>query len=194
MEIIHNDFCTKPGNRIRFVRASMDDRLERVATLPCGGEVMFAREDSLAALYDMARSGTQYDPTIDEDRWQVLCPYRDSKACPGWDGLRKVLREVAEKVRMNDDGLVEDAGVEDDEKFPNGKACAARIRNGNGVAGPIIGTGYGEINLPEEIIEVARKCGEAAKAAQDAARADDDGKCVHGGIIAFLARLFGRGT
>lgn len=186
----YNCFCTKPENGWRFGLGAKD-RLEKVGRLPCGGEIYFLREDPLAALYEAARGGAKYDPTIDEDRWHVLCPYLKRKTCPGWDGLRKMLGEVAEKKRTDQ----VTAMPRGDENFLDGDADGTRVRNGNGVAGPILGTRYGDIDLPEEIVQVARECGEAAKAAENAARADAHGEKVnvcHGGIIAFFKRLQGR--
>ena len=186
-----NCFCTKRENEYRFTEAKEANRMEMIQYLPCQGMLLFMREDPLAALYEATRGGAKYDPTIDEDRWEIVCPYRERKTCPGWDGLRKMLREVAEKRRANQVG----ATTTGDENFLDGDANGTRVRNGNGVTGPILGTRYGEINLPEEIVKVARECGEAAQAAEDAARADAHGeevKVCHGGIIAFIRRIFGR--
>lgn len=186
-----NCFHTKPENAYRFAEAKEAGRLELIQYLPCEGALLFMREDPLAALYEAARGSAKYDPTVDEDRWQICCPYLEREACPGWDGLRKMLRGVAEKKRANQSSTVPTG----DENFLYGDANGTRVRNGNGVAGPILGTRYGEVELPKEIVEVARECGKAAQAAKDAASTDAHGEDVevcHGGIIAFFKRLIGR--
>lgn len=191
---VANCFHTKKENGWRFDKALLEERYEEISVLPCGGRINFMREDPLAALYESISSGPNYNPAVDEDRWQIVCPNLKREACPGWDCLRKVLREAAEKERVNNEALMQGTTVEENEYFPNGNAYAARIRNGNGVAGPIVGTRYGYIEIPKEIVEVARECGKAAQAAEDAARANAHGEDVevcHGGIIAFLKWFFG---
>lgn len=188
--MMYKVFYTKEKNGWRFSKGSQDRRLESIGQLPCGGEIFFLQEDPLAALYEAARGGAKYDPTVDEDRWQVACPDPERETCPGWDCLRKMLRCVAEKKRANQSSTMP-AG---NENFLYGDANGTRVRNGNGVTGPILGTRDGEINLPEEIVQVARECGKAAQAAENAARANAHGEEVevcHGGIIAFLKWFFG---
>ena len=188
-DMVYTYFYTKPENGARFSLEGKN-RMENVGRLPCGGEILFLREDPIAALYEATRGGAEYDPTIDEDRWQVLCPHLKIETCPGWDGLRKMLRDTAEKKRTNQASTMP-AG---NENFLYGDANGTRVRNGNGVTGPILGTRYGEVELPKEIVEVTGECGEAAQAAENAARANAHGEDVevcHGGIIAFLKWFFG---
>lgn len=70
-----------------------------VFLFPCGGRLVYLKEDTDATFRRLAAGKTDYDPTVDVDRYFVVCPVGGGEPheCPAWDAVRRALQFAKEK-------------------------------------------------------------------------------------------------
>ena len=70
-----------------------------VLPFPCGGRLVYLKEDADVTFRRLAAGKTDYDPTVDVDRYFVICPVGGGEPheCPAWDAVRRALQFAKEK-------------------------------------------------------------------------------------------------
>lgn len=70
-----------------------------VLLFPCGGRLVYLKEDTDVTFRRLAAGKTDYDPTVDVDRYFVICPVGGGEPheCPAWDAVRRALQLAKEK-------------------------------------------------------------------------------------------------
>lgn len=184
---VRNWFCGAPLRDGRnFHRAT--ERFASVCLLPCGGELVFVKEDPSLAVELRSACCDKYNPSLDIGRYVVLCPIRDKhvRECPWWEAFREVFARRHVQTAHIAPGAV---GIGQDVR--DADAHAPWIGYRDGAAGPVAVRFGFELEMPKDIVQVAEEC---RRAAEPAERAADVVQGVHGGwIIAFIRRLIRRG-
>ena len=203
--------CTKPGNRKRFYHPWT--KVIEIYKLPCGAKLYFLAEDTAIAHEAHAIRQFEYNAGADIDRYalSVTCEEVEFDRCPAFQKMRELVGSHMLDGREYDRQAVT-IQVEPDPL--DGKPTVASVCHGDGRCGPIA-VDYRDSSddwLPT-LKKVAAECKYnsndscdanvvvSEKAPDDAGKGDavtdnrvpDGDKNVHGGIIAFFRRLFGRG-
>ena len=194
--------CTKPGNINRFSGGNAwhirefapsrgkDARCQLEHKRFC--RVTFLFEDELLGAVRAIVGKGDYDPTLDIDRYLVECKgfYREGCVCPVFEKLRTV--------------LAVNAAARKDHVNTMQRGSDAYICHGDGRVGiiaPVLEYDIELIPPADELQAICEKCEYCPRQTDDDA---DDGKMidsyvidrgfrkVHGGIIAFFKRLFGK--
>lgn len=204
-------YMTKPANANRFnewASGVLDPRKAKILMielLPCWATLVFLPEDAGLARERLSGVESDYDPTVDEDRFAVFgrCEAHDG-GCPCFEELRHVL--AIEKDSGVRDGIASHA----DFHLCHGYARIPRIHKGDGLVGPVSDRNESERLIPlASVCEISRCCEYAAR---DSSKRGQDGKDVvgdvgkgcagggtdghdetfHGRIVSFLRRIFNR--
>ena len=70
-----------------------------ILLFPCGGRLVYLKEDADVTFRRLAAGKTDYDPTADIDRYAVVCAVGgvEKHECPAWDAVRRVIGLAKEK-------------------------------------------------------------------------------------------------
>lgn len=92
------EYCTYMTKRCMASRFD-DGNYSGVLRFPCGGRLVYLEEDADVTFRRLAAGKTDYDPTIDVDRYFVVCPVGGGELhkCPAWDAVRLALLFAKEK-------------------------------------------------------------------------------------------------
>lgn len=203
--------CTKPGNKKRFHHPWSNVIV--IYKLPCGAKLCFLAEHTTIAHEAHAIGQFEYNAGADIDRYalSVTCEEVEFDRCPAFQKMRELVGSHVLDGREYDRQAVT-IQVEPDPL--DGKPTVASVCHGDGRCGPIA-VDYRDSSddwLPA-LKKVAAECKYnsndscdanvvvSEKAPDSAGKGDavtdnrvpDGDKNVHGGIIAFFRRLFGRG-
>ena len=202
--------CTKTGNRKRFHHPWA--HVIVIYKLPCGAKLCFLAEDTAIAHEARAVRQFEYEAGADIDRYalSVTCEEVEFDRCPAFQKMRELVGSHMLDGREYDRHAVT---IEVEPDPLDGKPTVASVCHGDGRCGPIA-VDYRDSSddwLPA-LKKVAAECKYnsndscdanvvvSEKAPDSAGKGDavtdneapDGGKNVHGGIIAFFRRLFGR--
>lgn len=203
--------CTKPGNKKRFCHPWSNVIV--IYELPCGAKLCFLAEHTTIAHEAHAIGQFKYNAGADIDRYalRVTCEEVEFDRCPAFQKMRELVGSHMLDGREYDRQAVT-IQVEPDPL--DGKPTVASVCHGDGRCGPIA-VDYRDSSddwLPA-LKKVAAECKYnsndscdanvvvSEKAPDSAGKGDavtdnrvpGGDKNVHGGIIAFFKRLFGRG-
>ena len=186
--------CTKRRADVRFSRYSENLISLRTGYAGKGDRVLFelyhlAEGDRLTDIL-AAVCKRDYDPAVDIDRYLLDCfgVNRDIDRCPVFEAVRAAL----EKERLRRVNLGNDAGD---------YARCADVGCGDGYVGPILGVfSFDPEFIPSqaELEKICLGCDKCRNSGCD--QAENANQVIkqelkqrtHGGIIAFLRRMFGR--
>lgn len=89
-------YMTKRSMSSRF---GFDAHFSGILLLPCGGRLVYLKEDADVTFRRLAAGKTDYDPTADIDRYAVVCAVGGGEPheCPAWDAVRRVIGLAKEK-------------------------------------------------------------------------------------------------
>ena len=191
--------CTKPKNEKRFRHPWVRSIL--LCELPCGAQLFYIAQDASLASQARAVGKFEYDPGRDIDRYglNVACEVVELDGCPAYQKTRELVEAFVLDGRRFDANAVT---VDVEKDTVNGNVVVARVCDGDGRCGPIafnaaecIEDGFSDLMV---VSESCKFCGTPSVvctiACDDKAKnTNNDHKNIHGGIIAFLRRLFRRG-
>lgn len=191
--------CTKPKNEKRFRHPWVRSIL--LCELPCGAQLFYIAQDASLASQARAVGKFEYDPGRDIDRYglNVACEVVELDGCPAYKKTRELVEAFVLDGRRFDATAVT---VDVEKDTVNGNVVVARVCDGDGRCGPIafnaaecIEDGFSDLMV---VSESCKFCGTPSVvctiACDDKAKnTNNDHKNIHGGIIAFLRRLFRRG-
>ena len=179
--------CTKRKTASRFW--CHKEQLHLTMMLPCGGDLWFLGEDWLAALYQLALGRAKYDPSVDIDRYAIVCPIENVEpdACPAWNAIREMLAEGMGNTDGNGAGNVSSGS---EQNLIKAKGYGTFVCDSDGTAGPIASRYYPETDAAKAVKEAAKKCSRGTERGDNAA--DENDVVFHAGIISkFIAWLKG---
>lgn len=89
-------YMTKRSMSSRF---DCNAHFSGILLLPCGGRLVYLKEDADVTFRRLAAGKTDYDPTADIDRYAVVCAVGGGEPheCPAWDAVRRVIGLAKEK-------------------------------------------------------------------------------------------------
>ena len=191
--------CTKPGNKKRFYHPWV--RRILLCELPCGAQLFYIAQDASLASQARAVGKFEYDPGRDIDRYglNVACEVVELDGCPAYKKTRELVEAFVLDGRRFDATAVT---VDVEKDTVNGNVVVARVCDGDGRCGPIafnaaecIEDGFSDLMAVSASCKFRRTPSVVCTIACDdkAKNTNNDHKNIHGGIIAFLRRLFGRG-
>ena len=166
-------------------------RIFGILLFPCWGRLIYLEEDASITFCRLAAGKTDYDPTVDIDRYAVVCPADgvDCHECPAWDAVRRVL-ELAKEKRVGYEGTP--VPVDVDKYSLDHAPKISWVHKYDDLASPL---GYyvepiGAIGVAE-IVAAGENCVHRCNYSR---AGGDEGDDVHEhvGIIAKIRRLFTR--
>lgn len=96
--VVRQESCTYMTKRCMSSRFD-GGNYSGVLLFPCGGRLVYLKEDADVTFRRLAAGKTDYDPTVDVDRYFVICPVGGGEPheCPAWDAVRRALQLAKEK-------------------------------------------------------------------------------------------------
>ena len=91
--------CWYMTKRYMASRFDCNAHFSGILLFPCGGRLVYLKEDADVTFCRLAAGKTDYDPTADIDRYAVVCAVGgvERHECPAWDAVRRVIGLAKEK-------------------------------------------------------------------------------------------------